>query len=803
MSLKSVFTFLFSIAVTFTAAAQQGVVSGTIQLQGQGPADGVVVTIDGISEVAVTDENGKFAFAAIAYGKYALHASSMEATSYTQQIEVNQPQLTLRLQLKPSQAEELKEVRVKGKSAKSDILSRGFAANVIETKQAGLRNVQINELLDRSAGVRIRQNGGLGSDVNYNINGMSGNTVRIFIDGVPISNYGSSFDLNSIPAAMIERIEVYKGVVPAYLADDALGGAINVVLDKKARNNFGFSTSYGSFNTSQSTLNGTYRFEESGFTVKANAFLNYSDNDYKVWGKNVYNILPNGRYEYLKARRFNDRFRSVGGVIQAGFTDVSWADNFFVGFTTSDSHKQIQHGTFMTTPYKGRFMDSQSNMLTLTYNKKNWLAQGLTFDFNGVYGERNRTVNDTVKWNYNWLGERSLDLNGNPILRPTGAQQGAPTIANIKRETATIRTSLTYDLNPNHRFSVSYMYNLVNREDDDEIRTVLERKFFGTRDLNKNIFSATYELTAFQERLKALVFGKSYQQAITRSNPVVQSQNGQDVIVQNVVTSDKNNQGYGAALSYRVLSQLALKASMESAVRLPNESEIFGDPGDNVTENPYLKAETSMNYNLGFDLHAIEYKKHGVNLMFNVFQRDIKDRIGTPITTALNANVQTLPMANQGNVKSLGFDVELNYKYGRDFFASFTTSKFDLTTTDQYGRERNIPNEPTFMLNANLQYNFNNVISDKDRLTLHYNYLFVDSFNYLADLYSNNAGTGNFMVDQQNVQDIGLSYTFPSRKFVLSFDVKNFMNRQAFDNFAVQKPGRAFYLKLNYVINHF
>ena len=114
-------------------------------------------------------------------------------------------------------------------------MDKGFSVNVIDTKEAATRNLQTNDL-GSSAGVRIRQNGGLGSSVNYNVNGMTGNSIRVFIDGIPISTYGSSFNLNSIPPALIERIEVYKGVTPAHLADDALGGAINVVLKKGAKN---------------------------------------------------------------------------------------------------------------------------------------------------------------------------------------------------------------------------------------------------------------------------------------------------------------------------------------------------------------------------------------------------------------------------------------------------------------------------------------------------------------------------------------------------------------------------------------
>ncbi|ULT25225.1 TonB-dependent receptor plug domain-containing protein [Sphingobacterium sp. E70] len=92
----------------------------------------------------------------------------------------------------------------------------GFAVAVVETKEAALRNLTTNELLDRTVGVRVRQNGGVGSQIEYNLNGMSGSTIGIFLDGIEVSTYGSSFNLNNIPPAMIERIEVYKGVLLSF-----------------------------------------------------------------------------------------------------------------------------------------------------------------------------------------------------------------------------------------------------------------------------------------------------------------------------------------------------------------------------------------------------------------------------------------------------------------------------------------------------------------------------------------------------------------------------------------------------------
>lgn len=790
----------FNIIIAF---AQSGTINGVLKFKNNAPATGVAVIISGLQRSAISDQNGNFRFENVAYGTYTLEFSSIDAHINFTEVIVNSPSVPVAATMERVSANQLSEVLVSTISAKKEIERKGFAVNVIETKEAGLRNIQTNELLDRTVGVRIRQNGGLGADVNYNLNGMSGNSVRIFIDGIPTTTYGSSFDLNSIPPGIIDRIEVYKGVVPGHLSDDALGGAINIVLKKGSINNFSASASYGSFNTSQLNFTGQYRVEKSGLTFKASGFYNYSDNDYEVWGSDVYNILPNGRRDYVRVKRFNDAFRSVGGIFDVGFTNVKWADQFFIGYNRSDAYKEVQHGTFMTIPYKGRFTESDAGLFHLTYNKKDIFTKGLEFNVHGIYGERNRVINDTVRHNYNWFGEQSLNLYGEPIIRPSGAQQGAPTIANIRREVGSVRAGLNYAINDNHRFMLNHVMSVVNREDDDEIRSVLERKFFGTRDLNKNVTSLSYELTAFENKLTTTVFGKTYNQKVERTNPVIVDIDGVPTRVDETLAKENSVSGYGFAASYAVLPTVTVSASAERGVRLPNENEIFGDAGDNITENFGINAETSNNYNLGVKLGAFNAGKHQMALSANGFSRNIKDRIGLIVQTLINNNVQTLPYVNQGNVKSRGFDLELSYNFNKNLNIILNTSKFSLYTTDGFGRDKDIPNEPMFSVNASAQYSLRDIIQKESNLNLFYNFHFVDTFNYMMFPYSNNGGLGGFEVDQQYVHDAGLSYAFPKKNFVVSFDAKNIFNKKVFDNYAVQKPGRAFYLKLNYVINNF
>lgn len=793
---------LLSICISSIVTGQSGPVSGTILFNDDGtPVPYAHISLQGVNEKTFTNADGAFEFQNIPYGDHQLEVTSIEIKTTLFNIQHSSNSDRLQLKVKPTDDIVLNEIALNGKSKKNIIETEGFAVNVINTKEAGLRNLQTNDLLSQTVGIRIRQNGGLGSDVNYNINGLSGNSVRVFIDGIPISTYGSSFNLNSIPPSMIERIEVYKGVVPGHLSDDALGGAINVLLKKNANNNFNISASYGSFNTAQTNFNGLYRFEDSGFTVKASGFLNYSDNDYEVWGPNVYNIAPNGRLEEVRAKRFNDSYRSIGGIFEAGFTNVKWADNFMIGFTGSDSFKEIQHGAFMTIPYKGRFMESDANLWSVTYSKKNLFFEGLDFNIHGLYGERNRIINDTVKYNYNWYGEKSLDLNGEPILRPQGAQQGAPTLATINRKVGSARAGLSYAINDNHKILINHLFYSIDRKDDDAIRSVLERNFYGTRELRKNITSLTYEFSALQNALKTSIFGKNYHQHLERMNPVVESIEGVPTRVENVVSRNINIPGYGIAASYQASPKVTLLTSAEKAVRLPTENELFGDAGDNIVENPNLKSETSNNFNLGFKLGTFNYQKHDFAFSANAFYRNITDRIGKEVQTSLNSNIQVLPYTNQGNVTSKGIDLEMNYTLNSNLNIIVNTSKFDLTYQNLYNK-RKVPNEPTFTVNGSARYNFKDVLAKKSNLSAFYNFLFVDTFNYLLEPYGNNAGTDYFDVPQQFIHDIGLSYTFPKRNIVISFDAKNIFDTRAFDNFAVQKPGRAFYLKLNYTINN-
>lgn len=783
--------------------AQTGTLSGQITDHNQKPVVAATVSIKEVNKSTMTDQNGRYEISGLKYGSYTVTISSITTHAKTITVKVSSAKTTTNTEVKGDKDRELQQVNVHGKTEKRKIETSGFAVNVVDTKDASLRNLQTNELLNRTVGVRVRQSGGIGAASSYNLNGMSGRAIGIFIDGIEISTYGPSFNLNNIPPAMIERVEVYKGVLPAHLAGDYLGGGINVILKKGGvATNFVASASYGSFNTFQSDIGGTYRNPKSGFTFRGSGFYTYSDNNYEVWGRFVKIELPNGTTPLTRGKRFNDAYKSFGGRVEAGFTGVKWADNFMVNYNISDVYDEVQHGQYMNKPYKGRFVENNSKVVGLDYKKNDLFIKGLNFLFNGVHSDRHQYIQDTVSYRYNWDGQRIIGLKGEPIRSTTGAQQGAATMATIDQKTTSMRASLSYNIAENHKLVYNHLYYVVDRRDFDPLRDIVQQSYDANSQLTKNVAALSYEAKFFDGKLTTNLFGKNYNQKIDRIEPVLQTVNGQPTRVEKQTKNSRDATGYGFASSYELVPSFVLIASAEKAIRMPDEDAIFGNPAQNALPNTSILPELSNNYNLGF--RAGSYKLNENNrLSFSgaVFIRDTKDKIVQKSEDRAVTNIETTTMVNLSGVRTIGAEAEVNYIY-RNLNVIVNASRLHspLNSYGVKGHGRQIPNEPYFTGNANLQYRLNDVFKKNSIMNLYYNLGYVHAFE---TIFQDKVLDDYFTTPTQFIQDLGITYRFPNQRVVVSFDAKNILNTEAYDNFAIQKPGRAFYIKLNYTINNF
>ena len=122
------------------------------------------------------------------------------------------------LNFKLSSINELNAVTIVGKSLAKQRKESEFTVNSIDVSSSVNTTSTLSDLVGRTSGIRIRAEGGLGSDFDVSINGLTGSAIRYFIDGVPMETRGSDVSLANLPLNQIARVDVYKGVVPLFLA---------------------------------------------------------------------------------------------------------------------------------------------------------------------------------------------------------------------------------------------------------------------------------------------------------------------------------------------------------------------------------------------------------------------------------------------------------------------------------------------------------------------------------------------------------------------------------------------------------
>ena len=828
MKLEEFIRFIFIGLLSFSATVvfgQQAVVKGKIQLDSGEPASHVTVRVKGTNIIGVSDRAGKYALNGVPYGEHGIELSSVDIEAKTLSIKVHRPFHDFSMKVSPRGDISIESVEVRGKTKKKAIETSGFAVAVIETKEASLRNLTTNELLDRTVGVRVRQNGGVGSSVDYNLNGMSGSTIGIFIDGIEASTYGRSFNLNNIPPSMIERIEVYKGVLPSHLSGNYIGGAINVVMKKGfSQNNLTVAASYGSFGTYNADIGASFRDKKSGFTFRGSGFHTHSDNSYETWGESTTHVNYLGQVTRpFRAKRFNNEYHSTAGRFEAGFTDVKWADIFFLGYNIANSYEEVPHGISMATPYVGRFNESTSSVFSLNYSKRDLLVEGLSLNVNATKSNRNTYLEDTVTFYYNWdqsIREFIFDGERKPIrvryIDELGqlryrAQQGEPTMNETKRNILNARSNIAYMFLPGHRLSVNHAFQQTDRDDQDLLRPVA-KDLMTTSQTTQNIVTANYEAEFWKRRINTNVQvqytgDRNNQRRVDYIFP-----NGEPEIYRRDTSIYTDNVGYSAALAFRFAPHVYLLTSNKVAYVSPTETQLFGELERNIVANVNLKPEKNINTNVGFRTDMIHLApRHRISFYGSAFWRNGYDKITTEtldadtIDNVDKAVLDVTRYVNIGMTQARGFEAELIYVFNNRLNASFNISRFKnlyKTKSDSEGNpspyyNELVVNEPYFTMNSNVQYRLDNVLQKKSILNLHYTFGYVHEYN----IAWRNPAWG--ITPTQYVHDVGVSYRFPSQKVVLSVDAKNIFNGELYDNYMKQKPGRGVYVKLNYTINKF
>ena len=763
--------------------------SGKITSTEKETVDFATVYLEGTSFGCVTDHEGIYHLKAPA-GNYTLVVSAVGYRTIKQNVTLKQDTRLVRDFTISPDVQQLDEVTVVSTGV-NRIKRSAFNAVAVDTKELHNTTKTLGEALGQLPGMKLRESGGVGSDMQLMLDGFSGRHVKVFIDGVPQEGAGRAFDLNNLPVNFAERIEVYKGVVPVGFGTDALGGVVNIVTNKQRRRWFlDASYSYGSFNTHKSYVHFGQSFKN-GFTYEINAFQNYSDNDYHI-DNYVTEFGEDGTEntdvsKVYRVKRFNDTFHNEALIGKLGVTGKSWADRLMLGFTYSNYYKEIQTGVYQYVVFGQKHRKGHSLVPSLEYSKRDLLVKGLDVTATLNYNH-NLTQNiDTASWKYNWRGERK------PTTSPgeQSYQNSESTDANWNGTfTLNYRMGSAHTLTLNHVLS-TFRRTSVSKEGGNSQIT----DFSVPKVTRKNVSGLSYRLMP-SERWNMSVFGKYYNQY--NEGPVSQSADG----VGSYVNMEKrvSSLGYGAAGTYFILEGLQAKLSYEKAYRLPTTDELFGDE-DMEAGKTDLRPEKSDNVNLNLS-YSRTLGKHAFYVEGGFVYRDTKDYIKRTLDAVGGMSYGIYE--NHGRVKTKGYNLSARYSHGRWLSLGGAFSNMNARDAEKYlagntqqasmTYKQRIPNQPYTYANFDVTLYWHDLGGRGNVLSVSYDGFYQHEF----PLYWEHLGdpSTKSRVPDQLSHNLVVGYTLKGGRYNLSLECRNLTDEKLYDNFSLQKAGRAFYGKV-------
>ncbi|MCK9338007.1 MAG: TonB-dependent receptor [Arcobacteraceae bacterium] len=556
--------------------------------------------------------------------------------------------------------DEVVTIGTKTQSSVSDLPMQVAVIGAEDIENSGASNV--GEILNCEGSIYLQTSGSNGATMS--IRGMAHGDTLYLIDGKRVTGeFSKTYELDRIPASMIERIEIVKGSSSLLYGSDAMGGVINIIT-KKPKESFGGDVTL----THGKNKNGADLFvhgskDNTSFRLyssylKRDAFTKKQNTDVKVMqagaetspsalvgGGNWATLRTNLDDSYLVNRDYQDELelKSIGGGITHMINDY-----FKIDFDMSYL-KEDKNAEYISNMYESAYLQG-GNTIKAKYvpaeqfdeNKRITIGSGLTWNpndnlelkYNISYSkyEKDRKVY-TALWEE--LGYASKEDSLSSVNKST--------IKHINNDLLT-----TYSIAEGNRILAGLDYRITDVK--STAYNVDDRKY-------KGVF-AQHEYRPL-EKLN-LVYGARYDK--------------------DTIGAGETSVSFGG--TYDIDSNTKLKANYSQGFRAPDDRELYVDQtspngkqmlGATVMDTTAgktttwdLKPETSETIELGFitkgDIWSFD---------ITAFKTDIKDRISQVSST----NFTSFENVSKSEIK--GYESSFVISPRDDFMAKVTYSDID------------------------------------------------------------------------------------------------------------------------------
>ncbi len=228
------------------------------------------------------------------------------------------------------------------RSAQSQFTALSANSIITNSQIKALQANNINELLDKVAGVSVVQQGGAGQNSSVFIRGANSNHTLILIDGVRVNSATlGATKLSTISPNQIDRIEIVKGPRAALWGSDAIGGVIQIFSKRLHTDEGNVSLGFGSNGLLQGDAaigfgNDAHNMTVSISSESADGFNAYStdpfpydinEDDIDGYERNTINILGHSTINENAYLELIGRYEDANNEYDASYPDSPcWDD---------------------------------------------------------------------------------------------------------------------------------------------------------------------------------------------------------------------------------------------------------------------------------------------------------------------------------------------------------------------------------------------------------------------------------------------------------------------------------------------
>jgi hypothetical protein len=675
----------------------------------------------------------------------------------------------------------LSDVIVLGKSKAQRHREVPSAITIIDSQELKYKTATLNEILDNAAGIKVAQQGGLGNASRIIIQGMDGKRIGIFINGMPMGN-SDEFQLSSIPIDMVDEVEIYKGIIPAWLGGDGLGGAVNIRLKDFKKNHLEMAFEAASYNTYIGSLQLKHYLGKTSTALHAGATMNYAKNNYSFSSP-----FELGRIIH----RDHDAY-THGGFNVGISSQQWWFDQFDLTLSADYYRKEIQGGLMnVQNNIQHAFTRTRSASTSLSL-EKSFLKGKLTAQFHSIVGFSLVNQVDTSHYCYDFIGNRF----------PSGSGRGeigaVPNDSHDRHTTVRELLNLTYKIGNNQLVTWTTNYRYGCKMPKDELADSYSRlptSGYPSR-LHSIVSGLTHELKLYGGKFTNELGIKLFNHH-SEVLPFAEAIMLQDKL--KASTNHSTMAGWSEAMALHLLpnNALTLKVSVQSTVRMPIAEELFGD-GVLLLPSEKLRPERSFNINAGaiWLINAMRYPQ--VRIGINTFYMSAKDMI------KLMYSSMNMAYDNIGKVRVMGIDMEMESKLNRwlDLQGNITWQDARDMRKEAVGGGENfhyryrIPNMPYLFGNVGVRLHKDGLLSKSSSSAFASTFGFTKAFSYNWEASNHNT----MLIPARYCWDVAVHHSF-NKRCQLSFEIRNILNRENWAEFRYPMERRTFHLKMKYIIN--